>query len=365
MSDKASTNHYNHLAHDLNNIFTRIINSVELIKNKLSDNKELIPLLNSIEFSTFMAAEIIEDFSSQTDNKTLKKKNININSLIKDLVSTVETQTKDRIKFQTVLEPKIYLIEGRYTDYYRILLNLLINSVEAINGKGKVTILTENKKLSNSRENEPKLFEATPHIQITISDDGQGIDPIILPFIFEEKFSTKSGKKNSGIGLSFVKRIIEDYDGKIKVKSEKLSGTNFIITLPAVFAQHRNSSKSIKNKTILVAEDEEIQRQLLIELLESYRYKVIAVSNGSEVLKHLDSEILPDLLILDQKMPDIDGLTCIQIIREKKLLIPIILSSGSEGEVGKANEINRLVNKIINKPYDFEDMLNTIKELVG
>lgn len=311
-----------------------------------------------------MASEIIEDFASQTDNKTIKRKKLNINSIIKDLTSTTNVQVKNEVKFKLELTPNIYLIEGRYTDIYRIFMNLIVNSLEAIRAKGEIKISTKNLELPKNVGLEPKLFDTFPYIQISITDNGEGIDPSILPFIFDDNFSTKSKKKNHGIGLSFVKKIIEEYDGQIKVVSEKEKGTEFIIILPAVHNTSKQKNNSSDTKTILIAEDEEIQRQLLCELLGSYNYNIIAVSNGNAVLDKLKTDKLPDLLILDQKMPDMNGLTCIEKIKKLELNIPIILSSGSQGEIETEGKIKKYADRIINKPYNFDEMLNSIKELL-
>lgn len=366
MPENKNSNPSRHLAHDLNNIFTRILNSVDLLKKKTQNYDELAPLLGSIESGTYMAAEIIEDFISDSPGKSLKKKRICINSLITELLNTIGVPIKERIHFDLKLEPELNNVEARYSDLYRVLLNLIVNAFEAVNGKGIISISTSNIRSQKKQGAEPKLFENQSFIQLTISDNGEGIDSSILPLIFDEKFTTKSKKKNSGIGLSIVKKIVEDYGGTIKVSSEKGKGTDFIITLPALYQIDKDSGySSKKTKLILIAEDEEILRQLLSELLESYNYKVISASNGKDVLEELKSKSKPDILIIDQKMPDMDGLTCILKIKELKLKIPIILASGSQGSIANEENLVRLADKVINKPYNFDEMLSTIKELVG
>lgn len=360
MQDKEQSNSINHIAHDLNNILTRILNSLELLKKKVSNLEEVNPLLSSIENGTYMAAEIIDDLFSASSNKPQKKKRININSLLSDLVNSLSIHLKDKITFNLKLESIIPLVEGRYSDYYRLFMNLIINAAEAIKGEGIISISTSNSKYEIK---EPKLFEGTSFVIIKISDNGEGIDPAIMPFIFDYNFTTKSKKKNSGIGLSIVKKIVDENGGSIKVISEKNKGTEFTLRFPIV--SNEKEEVDLRTKIILIAEDEDILRELLADLLISYEFEVITSTNGEEALNKLINGKKPDLLIIDQKMPDMDGITCIKKIRELKIFIPIILATGSRSDYENEPEINKLVDRIITKPYNFDELLNSIRELLN
>jgi two-component system, cell cycle sensor histidine kinase and response regulator CckA len=335
-----------HLAHDLNNIFTRILNSIDLLKRKVSSSSDLLPILNSIEAGTYLASEMIGDnFGDKSKNNNLRR--INLNSITSDIVRSVLIQQRGKIDFKLVLEPDLKLVIGKYSDYYRVVLNLLTNSIESIKTTGVISFTTSN------------LDDGTK-VELRIKDSGEGIDKEILPFIFDEDFSTKNKKTPSGIGLSIVKKIIENYGGTISVESEPEKGTEFIITLDAAHAATLHSNDS--GKTILIAEDEDILRELLAELLQSYNYTVLTSSNGIEVLEMLKIR-MPDLLIIDRKMPEMDGIECIQQIESAHYNIPVILASGSPAENSQIKKIN--VNKIIDKPYNFEELLSLVRELIG
>ena len=335
-----------HLAHDLNNIFTRILNSIDLLKRKVSSSSEILPILNSIEAGTYLASEMIGDnFGDKSRNNNLRR--INLNSVTSDIVRSFLIQQKGKIDLKLALDPDLKLVLGKYSDYYRVILNLLTNSIESIETTGVISFTTLN------------LDDGT-RVELRIKDSGKGIDKETLPFIFDEDFSTKNKKTVSGIGLSIVKKIIENYGGTIAVISEPESGTEFILTLEAAQAATPHSNDS--GKTILIAEDEDILRELLAELLQSYNYTVLTSSNGIEVLETLKVR-MPDLLIIDRKMPEMDGLECIQEISSANYNIPIILASGSPTDSGKIDKVN--VNKIINKPYNFEELLSLVRELIG
>lgn len=351
-----------HLAHDINNILTRILNSVELLKKKISNYNEVSALLNNIENGTHLISEIIEDTVWESKNKTQRKKRINLNTLISDLANSFMVQLKNRIHFILKLDQNLYQVEGKYTDFYRVLLNLITNAIESIKETGTITISTTNLESKFVNDEELKLFNTQSFIQIKISDTGAGIESSVIPYIFDENFSTKSKTKNRGFGLTIVNNIIKNYNGSIKFKSEINKGTEFCITLPAI------KTKKIKNnkekKTILIAEDEIILQELLTELLESYNYNVITASNGNDVITQLNSGIIPDILIVDQNMPDMDGIICIKKVKELYEDLPIILATGSQSNFMDNPELNQIINRIITKPYNIDELVSIIKELL-
>lgn len=334
-----------HLAHDLNNIFTRILTSVELLKHKNPTDLETASLLNNIEAGTYLASEIIENSFGKYRSNTTRR--VNVNSIIQDVIRSFALQQKNRIVFSLNLEPKLKLITAKYSDIYRVVMNLITNSIEAIVERGNISITT-----NNSAENDQIIIE--------ITDDGCGIEPTLINNIFNEHYSTKSKDKNSGVGLSIVKSIVELHNGNIHVKSESNATTTFTICFPAAVTSAR--IKSEEQKTILVAEDEDLLRELLCELLQTHGYKVICASTGNEVLDLLKINN-PNLLIIDRKMPDLDGIECITELRNKQTNIPIILASGSHTENTELI-LSLNIGRIVNKPYNFEEMLSIIEELI-
>jgi CheY-like chemotaxis protein/two-component sensor histidine kinase len=360
INDKSGS--LNHLAHDLNNLLTRILNSVELLKKKIKNYEEVASIISSIENGTFMTAEIIEDVLTETNQKVVRKKRINLNALITDLINTLGMTNKGNISLILNLEPKLQFVEGRYSDFYRIIMNLLINAIEAVENEGNILITTANYIADKKDSKDPEFFQHASYIELKIADDGVGIEPSLLKFIFDENFSTKNKNKNSGIGLSIVKKLIDEQNGLIKVTSEVNKGTEFKIILPSILLPDKKLSKVKKN--ILVAEDENVLRELLSELLTSYDFKVISVANGKEVLKEISKGEKPDLFLIDQKMPEMDGITCIKTLRDNSITAPIILASGSQSDDYNIYELNKTINKIITKPFNFEEILSVIKELI-
>jgi CheY-like chemotaxis protein len=157
--------------------------------------------------------------------------------------------------------------------------------------------------------------------------------------------------------------IIKAHNGIIDVTSKPGSGTTFDVYLPA-FEPPKEKMLEPAEKIILLADDEPMLGDLLAELLETNGFSVIKVSSGKEVLKILTEEIKVDLAIIDYNMPEISGLETIAEIRKLNFNIPIILSSGSmfledNSELDKYN-----ISDQLQKPYEFEAMLATIKKFI-
>ncbi|PKL82000.1 MAG: hypothetical protein CVV24_12370 [Ignavibacteriae bacterium HGW-Ignavibacteriae-3] len=342
----SSDNASKHLAHDLNNIFTRILSSIELLKRKVPASQEIIPLLNTIEAGTYLASEMIGENLNKT-SLSKNKRRINLNSIISDVVRSYSSQQKEKIIFDLKLDPDLKLVMGRYSDFYRVILNLVVNAIESISGTGIISFYTAN--ITNETQ-----------VEIIIIDTGSGISKENLPLIFEENFSTKAKKTDSGIGLSIVKKIIGDNNGDITVASEQGKGTEFRIVIESAPALDPQISDA--GKTILIAEDEDILRELLAELLESYNYTVLSCSTGLEALEMLKVR-QPDLVIIDKNMPEMGGFEFLNELSISNKDLPVIFASGSPlDEMEKERLVAR---RIIQKPYNFEELLSLVRDLIG
>ncbi len=330
--------------HDLNNIFTSNLASLEQLQKMLPDNKNVHNLLAGLSINYMRATEIINSLSP-TSQKL--KSRIAIEDIITDVQSTVKLSLEERIKLKINIEKNLPKIEGYYTDLYRVLLNILINAIESIDDEGLIEI-------SANKIQENKFIE------IHISDTGSGISEENLPFIFDEKFSTKG--RGSGDGLSIIKKIIDEHEGIISAKSNEQSGTTLSISLPTV-PTFKNISSSNNTESILLVDDDKTILELLSDLLSSYNYKVVSADSGKEALKEFYNHPNFELIIVDKTIPDIDGLDLIKKIRESNSKVPIILTSGSHETIDQ-DLTDFMINKKIKKPFNFEQLLDEIQNLL-
>lgn len=350
-------------AHDLNNILTSIASSSTLLKQNLEANSKVLSLIETIETNSNRAAEIVERVLCGDDNLPSMKKKLNVKILLNDLHKTVLNIIRDEIEIKVNCDEDVNFINGNYSELFRVFLNLCVNASEAIRRKGSITVSACNV----NREADEFLTKSKyrNYVRITVKDTGVGIRRRYINKIFDSHFSTKNKKRESGLGLNIVKKIIHDHEGMIDVKSKWHRGTEFKIYLPAksVLSEYTDLSE-FGGKKIVVADDEKTILELLTDLLKSYNYEVLDACDGEEVIRLVKKHTDIDLFIIDRKMPGMGGLECIRILREMEFKQPIIITSGSKSlyEDESINTLN--IDKIMIKPYDFEELLSVVKELV-
>lgn len=347
------------LNHDLNNILTEILNSALIIKQNLKD-EHLRQIANNIENSVNRASSILESFISQELTTSTTNKKIDLIKLINEVINSLSLVNNNKAKITFRRNVEAY-INGDYNQIFRAIQNLCINAIESIKTKGNIFI-----DLTTARKDEVKKLELNKkYIKLRIKDDGCGIKKSDIKKIFDEGFSTKKKGRQSGLGLYGVKNFIEAHKGAINVKSTIHKGTEFSLYLPLIGEIENISFDSDKKIKIIVADDENNILELLKELFLSYNYDVASAKNGDEVLNILDKDSKYDFLVIDRKMPNLDGIECIKRIRRKNHSIKIILTTGSPSiKLDSAMLKNLDIAEVISKPYDFNYLLETVRRII-
>lgn len=351
------------MAHDFNNLLSSIFGSLNLLKRRLSDRPDISYLLDNIENCSVRAADLTKGLLSYGKPTSKRKTLIKPAGLLKELIGVVEQTFPGNIEIVKEFDSALPDIMGNATEIYQVLLNLCINAKEAIHGAGRITISAQNFRLDDKNVFDFPLLRQGEYIRFSVTDTGEGISPENMSKIFDPYFSTKQKETGSGLGLYVTYGIVKAHNGVIDLSSRPGKGTRFDVYIPA-FIKDSSSSAAKTEKIILLADDEIMLRDLLAELLESYNFDVICVQNGREVLTVLTEEIKVDLLVIDYKMPEMDGMACIKKIRELELDVPIILSTGS-ASVKAEEEFKKLrIESILTKPYEFEQMLAEIQKFI-
>ncbi|PKL90044.1 MAG: hypothetical protein CVV23_01505 [Ignavibacteriae bacterium HGW-Ignavibacteriae-2] len=350
-------------AHDLNNILTSISNSASFLKSNYEKGEYPKHLLDTLEINSQRAADIIQQVLSENTSRESIKKKVDLRQLLEELENSLQNIVRSDINIKMNIDNDLSFITSNYSDIYRVLLNLSINSSEAIRRKGTISISASNINSNSLPANYNKSIKQ--YVKITVKDNGSGIRKKHIHKVFNPEFSTKIRNRESGLGLNIVKSIITDHNGYIEVKSKWLLGTEFVIYLPARDMFQKSELTANNEKIILIADDEETILELLTDLLESYNYKVIKTRNGLEVLNILQTETEIDLMIIDRKMPAMNGIECIRKLRVLNYKNPIILTSGSQSILNDDAISELSVNRIMTKPYDFKELLEEIKILLN
>lgn len=318
----------------------------------------------------------MQDMLSLARRGVLTKTVLNLNEVIRDYINSLEfkrmMENYPAVHLEINLAESVGNIIGSSSHLQKVLMNLIINALEATKGVGKLTLSTENIRLDKV------LYAYEPikpgyYLCMSVSDTGEGIPENILLNIFEPFFTTKvMGKSGSGLGLAVVWGTIKDHEGYIDVKSSPHEGTCFRVFIPAVadhitFTGNQSLTEEIQGKgeTILVIDDEDEQRELAFQILTSFGYSMHTSSNWQDALSFLKVNKV-DLILLDMVMgSDIDGLDIYRHIYQINPNQKVIIISGF-AQSNRVTEALKLgANAFVQKPYIPIDLARAVRETLN
>jgi len=351
------------MAHDFGNLLSSIFGSLNLLRKRVDQTENVQKLIDNIENCSVRARDLTKGLLSFGKPTPKRKELVKPHQLLGEIIKIVNQTFPRAITLTEKIDNTLYDIVGNGTEIYQVILNLCVNAKEAIKEKGNIKIVAKNITIDENNISFLPLLQIGNYVRFSITDDGVGIDEKHLTKIFDPYFSTKVKDTGSGLGLYVSYGIIKAHNGIIDVTSKPGAGTTFDVYIPA-FEPPKEKKADPSEKIILLADDEPMLGDLLTELLETNGYSVIKVTSGQEALKVLTEEIKVDLAIIDYNMPGLSGLETIAEIRKLNLDIPIILSSGSLWANQESEFLKYQINGQLNKPYEFEAMLATIRKFV-
>ena len=349
------------IAHDLNNILSGIVSYPELLLMDLPEDSPMWKPIKTIQESGMRAADVVEDLLTIARGVASGKEALNLNTLIEEYLNSAEHHKLERIHplstFKTDPGPELFNITGSASHVKKVLMNLIVNASEAIEGKGTVTVSTMNRYLDEPLKGYEDV-RIGEYVLLSVSDDGSGISPQDLDKIFEPFYSKKvMGRSGTGLGLAVVWNSMQDHNGYINVRSSE-KGTVFELYFPVTREELTAEEEEVPlddylghGEKILVVDDEERQREIAGGILTRLGYNAEAVSSGEEAIEYVKENPV-DLIVLDMVMPKgINGRkTYEEIIKIRPGQKAIIASGYSKTkEADKAQALG--AGKYIKKPY--------------
>jgi two-component system, cell cycle sensor histidine kinase and response regulator CckA len=360
------------IAHDLNNILSGIVGYPDLILMDLPENSPLRKPIEIIRDSGNRAAAVVSDLLTVARGVATGKKIVNLNSIIKEYIRSAEHKKLEAINpnitFKFQLDLNLLNTECSSSHIKKSLLNLVTNATQAIQDSGTVIISTTNRYLDKPLKGYEDVRQGE-YAVVTVYDNGLGLSTEDLDRIFEPFYSKKiMGRSGTGLGLSVVWNTVQDHGGYVNVMSDE-DGTIFELYFPItrdeVAADVEEASwKSYagNGETILVIDDEDLQREIACGLLIKLGYAASAASSGEEAIGYLKTHSV-DLVVLDMIMfPGMNGReTYERIIKIHPNQKAIIASGFAETEDVKA--VQKLgAGKYIRKPFTFQTLAMAVRE---
>jgi two-component system cell cycle sensor histidine kinase/response regulator CckA len=353
------------VAHDLNNVLGVLVGYSELLLLEFPEESPYREHLSNIHQSGQSAAAIIQDLLTLGRRGVAISEVVGLNDIIAAHVQTPEFKrlraNHPEVTFRTELDPGLLNMKGSSVHLSKTVMNLIINALEAIAGRGEVLIRTENRYLDKPARGYDEVEEGD-YVVLEVSDNGKGISADDLGKIFEPFYTRKvMGRSGTGLGLTVVWGTVKDHHGYIDVQSTEGKGSAFTIFFPVIREERNTRAKPLspadymgRGEFLLVVDDMAEQRKLATEMLRRLGYQVASVSSGEEAVFFVGTR-KADLLVLDMIMdPGMDGLDTYQkIIEIHPGQKAIIVSGFSETDrVNKAKELG--AGPYVRKPYTLE-----------
>jgi PAS domain S-box-containing protein len=362
------------VAHDFNNLLTAILGCVNMVMLKIKKKDSIYRDLKDIQISAERAAELTHQLLLFSRNQPMKYISLNLNKTIENLLMMLYRLIGEDIEINTSFDSNLWTVRVDKGTMEQVIMNIVVNSRDAMPSGGKLTIQTKNLLLDD------KYCEVIPDAKpgkfvcLSISDTGIGMGKETLQRIFEPFFSTKGPGKGTGLGLSVVYGIIKQQGGWIDVNSEEAKGTSFKIFLPAFLEKpdkekyKKTSLSQLKGngEWILVVEDETKVREFVERALVKNGYNVVTAADSIEALDlFYKKEKEFKLVFSDVVLYNKSGIELADELVISKPDIKILLSSGYTDQKSQWPIIQKKAYRFLQKPYSINNLLISIKELLS
>ena len=379
-ANEAKTRFLFNMSHDIRTPMNAIVGFYGLLEKSLHDEKKSLGYIKKIRVSSDILLTIINQVLEmariESGKITLNPESVNIREMVEAMNTVFESSlTKKSLEYQCSLNVVHDQILCDKTKMEEIILNVVSNSIKYTNPHGKITV---------SIDELDSEDEKNANYKVVVEDNGIGMSQDYLPHIFEEfsreHTSTETRVAGTGLGLPIVKSLVDRMGGTIEVESEEGKGTRFIMKFSfpvSLENQVREKEKQnipditekLEGKRILLAEDNELNAEIAETVLEETGIKVKHVEDGIQCIEELKKmpEKYYDVILMDVQMPNMDGYTATQRIRDlddSRAEIPIIAMTANAYDEDRRKAQEAGMDGFLAKPLDVDEMMRLLAQII-
>ncbi|HEY3284846.1 MAG TPA: PAS domain-containing protein [Armatimonadota bacterium] len=358
------------IAHDFNNLLTAILGSISLVKEGLPAHTEGARLLDSAEKSAYRAAELASQMLAYAGRGRFVIQPLCVNDTIRDLRPLLSALLPQGARLGIELGSAVPRISGDANQIRQVVLNLTSNAAEALSeGGGLVTLRTGHlSELPVLAHNYLEETQAYGYVSLTVSDDGQGMDPETLSRICEPFYSTKFTGR--GLGMAAVLGIVRGHHGGMALRSSSGEGSEVTVVFPALRDESEAPSAPptladapMAPRAVLVVDGEELIRGVTEAVLESAGYRSVGAGDCAEALSILRARNFEfSAVLLDQSQPGMDAHQALEGIRELCPALPVVVTSDDLPEATLHYLSDLGVSRVLHKPYTPGGLLEALDQ---
>jgi signal transduction histidine kinase len=360
------------IAHDFNNILTGIIGYSHCTLNDMSDDDPRRHNIERILEAADRATHLTRDLLLFSRNRVGERGVIDLNLVVEKAGTFLQRIIGDTVLLKSMLhsDPLPVLADSHQLE--QVLMNLALNARDAMPQGGAITLQTSRAIVQQDCVTTKGCGKPGAHALLTVSDSGTGMEEETLQRIFEPFFTTKDVDKGTGLGLSVVYGIVKQHDGFIHVDSEPGHGTTFSIYLPLMAGelpmktdQLDYSATARGSETILLAEDDDLVRNMVASVLKEAGYRVIEAVNGEDAVQKFRNHTGSiQLLLFDLIMPRMNGQEACDEIRKTRPEVKVIITSGYAPDiVSRKASVDKGIH-LLYKPVAPQDLLQTVRNIL-
>jgi PAS domain S-box-containing protein len=362
------------IAHDFNNLLTGISGSLELIERYIAEGRtdRIARYIDAAQTSSRRAASLTQRLLAFSRRQTLDPKPTDVNRLVSGMEDLIRRTVGPGIAVEVVGAGGLWLTKVDQSQLENALLNLAINARDAMPDGGRITIETANKWLDTHHAAERDLAPGQ-YLSLCVTDTGTGMTPDVIDRAFDPFFTTKPLGQGTGLGLSMIHGFVRQSGGQVRIYSELGQGTTMCLYFPRYvgeldLSQPQSVDADVEaghGETVLVIDDEDAVRMLIVEILDEAGYRVIEAADGPAGLKVLHSDARIDLLITDVGLPGgFNGRQVADAARITRPDLKVLFVTGYAENAVVGNGHLDAGMQVVTKPFAIAELALRIREMI-
>ncbi len=361
------------VAHDFNNLLTVILGYNEMLRDMVKSDESALDFVQEMQRAAERASALTNQLLAFSRRQLSVPRVLDLNELVRRVDKMLRRIIGEDIELTIWLAEGLGRVKADPSHIDQVILNLAVNSRDAMPHGGKLTIETANVELTEEYAESHLGVTPGPYVMLAVSDTGTGMDAVTRAHLFEPFFTTKEKGKGTGLGLSIVYGIVKQNGGEIMVYSEPGQGAVFKIYLPVVQeevesseAEGPDATPGARAATILLVEDEDQVRNLTRAMLARQGHRILDTGSATEALElAVQSGEAIDMVLTDIVMPRMNGVELAAALKERLPQIKVLFMSGYTDEAVVRHGILAVGAPFLQKPFTASALRAKINEVLG